>query len=48
MAHSTCRVYDRLYMERKNGGQGLISMKQSVRSEEARLREWSVVVRNGC
>ena len=31
---------DRLYMKRKGGGRGLISVKQCVRSEEIGLREY--------
>ena len=33
---------DRLYMKSKDGGHGLISVKQCVRSEEAGLREYIV------
>jgi len=33
---------DRLYMKRKDGGRGLISIEQCVRSEEASLREYLV------
>ena len=31
---------DRLYMKRKDGGRGLISVEQCVRSEEAGLNEY--------
>ena len=39
---------DRLYLKRKDGGRGLISVTDCVRMEEENLISMSLIVRNGC
>ena len=38
----------RLYMKRKVGGRGMVSVEHCVRSEERDLNEYLWLVRNGC